>query len=188
MNESEVSSGFPEIRTARLFLRPLAPEDLDAIHRIWTDPGVRRYLWDGEEIPREKTRNMLVHSLESFEQHGFGLWAVTDRRSGALIGFCGFWPFGEDGREAELLYGLETPYWGGGLATEAVETVIRYGFEEIELDRVVAVADTENAASLRVMEKAGLQRDGRDLRNGQNLTYYALSKEAFRNTLNDEPG
>ena len=178
--EAAGSARSPEIATPRLLLRPLAPEDLDAVHRLWTDPDVRRYLWDGEEIPREKARTMIVRSMESFEEHGYGLWAAIDKGSGALIGFCGFWPSGEDGRGGELLYGIATQSWGEGLATEAAGAMIRYGFEEIELDRVVAGADTRNTASLRVMEKAGLLRDGRDLRNGQDLTYYALSREVFR--------
>lgn len=169
-------------------MRPLSPDDLESVHRLWTDPGVRRYLWDGEVIPLEKARTMLLRSVESFEQHGFGLWAITRKGSEDLIGFCGFWPAGEDGRGAELLYGLATPCWGEGLATEAARATIRYGFEEIGLDRIVAGADTENTASLRVMEKAGMVRDGRDLRNGQNLTFYALSREAFGGSPSDAPG
>ncbi len=131
---------------------------------------------------------MLVRSAESFGEHGFGLWAVTDRASGGLIGFCGFWPLGEDGRGGELLYGISTARWGEGLATEAAEAMIRHGFEEIGLDRIVAGADTRNTASLRVMEKAGMFHDGRDLRNGHDLTYFALSGEAFRRSLSDAPG
>ena len=169
-----------EIETDRLHLRPLVLGDLDAVHRLWTDPGVRRYLWDGEEIPREKARTMLVRGIEGLGEHGLGLWAVTRKGSEALIGFCGFWPSGEDGRGGELLYGLLTPYWGEGLATEAARAMIRHGFEEVGLERIVAGADTENAASLRVMEKAGMIREGRDRRNGHDLTYYALSREAFQ--------
>ena len=135
---------------------------------------------------------MLVRSVECFGEHGFGLCAVTDKVSGALIGFCGFWPSGEDGRGGELLYGISTPRWGEGLATEAAEAIIRYGFGEIGLYRIVAGADTRNTASLRVMEKAGMLHDGRDLRNGHDLTYYALTREAFReaprNAPSDAPG
>jgi ribosomal-protein-alanine N-acetyltransferase len=131
---------------------------------------------------------MLIRSVECFGENGLGLWAITPKAWEELIGFCGFWPSGEDGRGGELLYGLATPYWGEGLATEAARAMIRYGFEEIRLDRIVAGADTENAASLRVMEKAGMTHDGRDRRNGQDLTYYALSRKTFRNTLSDAPG
>lgn len=131
---------------------------------------------------------MLVRSVESFEEHGFGLWAVTKKGSEALIGFCRCWPSGEDDRGAELLYGLRTPCWGGALTTEAARAVVRYGIEEAGLDRIVAGADTQNAASLRVMEKAGLYPDGRDLRNGHDLTYYSLSREDFRGDPSDAPG
>lgn len=131
---------------------------------------------------------MVVRSVESFGEHGFGLWAISPRAWDELIGFCGFWTSGEDGRAGELLYGIATPYWGEGLATEAARAMIRYGFEEAGLERIVAGADTENAASLRVMEKAGMHHDGRDRRNGRDLTYYALSRETFLRDLSDEPG
>jgi len=54
--------GVHEIETARLTLRPLASEDLDAIHRVWTDPEVRRYLWDGEEVSREVAVGVISES------------------------------------------------------------------------------------------------------------------------------
>ncbi len=88
-----MSRGRFEIETARLKLRPLAPEDLDSIHRIWAEPEVGRYLWNGKEISRE------------VEGRRFGLWAVIDKLYDELIGFCGFWRF--DGRpDLELAYGL----------------------------------------------------------------------------------
>lgn len=167
----------PEIETARLRMRPLRLDDLDAIHGIWVDPGVRKYLWDDEVIPRGTAESVLVQSTERFESRGFGIWAMIHRERGALIGFCGFWQFdGEHG--FEILYGLARPYWGMGLATEAARAAIRYGFEA-GLDRVVASADTENAASLRVMQKAGMGYEKRVLRGGRDQTYYALSREAY---------
>ncbi|MDP9454689.1 MAG: GNAT family N-acetyltransferase [Actinomycetota bacterium] len=91
-----------------------------------------------------------------------------------------------------MLYGVATPYWGSGLGTEAARAMIRHGFGELGLDRIVAGADTLNAASLRVMQKAGMSYDGRNLRNGHDLTYYALSREKFReasgNAPSDAPG
>ena len=167
----------PEIETARLRMRPLRPDDLDAFHGIWVDPGVRKYLWDEEVISRERVDTVLVVSTNSFESCGFGIWAMIHRERGALIGFCGFWQF-DGGQGFELLYGLAPPYWGMGFATEAARAAIRYGFEA-GLDRVVASTDTENAASLRVMQKAGMGDEKRVVRRDQDQTYYALSREAY---------
>ncbi len=67
------------IETAQLRLRPFRLEDLDALHRLWTEPEVRRYLWDGEVITRDRVESLIKISITSFEDHGFGLWAVLPR-------------------------------------------------------------------------------------------------------------
>lgn len=171
-------SGF-EIETARLRLRPLVPRDLDAIHRVWTDPEVRRYLWDGEEVSREAAAGVISDSAAYFESRGLGLFVIIHRESDELVGFCGFWRF-EDGADFELAYGIAPRCWGMGLATEAARAAIRYGFEEAGLERIVASADTPNAASLRVMENAGMKYTKREVHEGRDTTYYAISREDFR--------
>ncbi len=184
-----MSRGRFEIETARLKLRPLAPEDLDSIHRIWTDPEVRRYLWDGKDISREVAADVMSRIAACFEGRRLGLWAVIDKQRDELIGFCGFWRF--DGRpDLELAYGLSPARWGEGLAAEAARAAIRYGFEEAGLDRIAASADTPNAASLRVMRKAGMRYEKREIREGRDTTYYAISREDFRarTVLSGAPG
>jgi ribosomal-protein-alanine N-acetyltransferase len=168
-----------EIETARLRLRPLVPGDLDAIHRVWADPEVRRYLWDGEAVSREVAAGVISDSAAYFESRGLGLFAMVLKGWDEVIGFCGFWRF--EGRpDFELAYGLAPRYWGMGLATEAARAAIRYGFEEASLGRVEASADTPNAASLRVMESAGMKYTKREVREGRDTTYYAISREDFR--------
>ncbi len=170
----------PLIETARLRLRPFIPDDLGELHRFWTDPEVRRYLWDGRTISREQAEAVLQSSLVSFQTHGFGQWAVIHARHGSLIGFCGLRCTG-DPPEVELLYGIAPPYWGQGLATEAARAVLRYGFEEKQLARIVASADTPNVASVRVMERAGMrfERYGR-FDSGGEAVYFAMSREEFQ--------
>jgi ribosomal-protein-alanine N-acetyltransferase len=163
------------IETARLRLRPLVAQDLDAIHDIWVEPGVRRYLWDGERISREKAKTVLASSIESFETYGFGIWAAIHRENGDLIGFCGF-RFLDGTPEIELIYGISTPYWGMGLATEAARAAIRYSFEEVGLDRIVGIADTDNIASQRVLEKAGMRFEQHTSHEGRDETHYEIRR------------
>lgn len=167
-----------EIETARLRLRPLVAEDLDAIYGLWVEPGVRKYLWDDEHISREKAEAVLARGIDDFRSHGFGLWAVIHKESGGLIGFCGF-RFLDDTSEVELLYGISTPYWGIGLATEAARATIRYGFEEVGFERVLGITDTENTASRRVLEKIGMKSQGRVFREGRDETHYAIRRKEF---------
>ncbi|MGH9900270.1 MAG: GNAT family N-acetyltransferase [Pyrinomonadaceae bacterium] len=168
-----------EIETERLCLRPFTPEDVDAVHRLWTDKDVRRYIWDDEAIPRERAAAVIDESRRLFESEGFGLWAASPRAEDALIGFCGYWYFHEP-PELQLLYGLAPASWGRGLAAEAARAMIRFGFEELSLDRVVASADAPNEASFRVMEKAGMTFEKRVLMNDRDTVYYAITREEFR--------
>lgn len=168
----------PRIETARLRLRPLTLDDLDDLHRLWTEPGVRQYLWDGEVIPRERTKSIIETSLASFENHGFGLWAVLPEADTTLIGFCGFCFFHEPPK-LELLYGIAPAYWNKGFASEAAEAMMRYGFEELKFERIEASTDAANLASSKVMERAGMNFWKREPTNGLDTVYYALSRETF---------
>ena len=167
------------IETARLQMRPFALGDLDDLHRLFTDPGVRRYLLDDQVVGREWVEEEIAGSLGRFEMHDGGLWSVSLKGDGALAGFCGYRPF-HDPPELQLLYGLAPTYWGRGLATEAARAMIRYGFEELGFTRIVASADAPNAASLRVMERAGLTFAKRVTVNGLDTVYYARARALYR--------
>ncbi len=65
-----------QLETNRLSLRPFNTNDLDSLHRLWTHPDVRRYLWDGIEITRERAAEEIAKSIESFNNRGFGFWAL----------------------------------------------------------------------------------------------------------------
>ena len=168
-----------QLETARLTMRPFAVSDVDEIHRIWIDPGVRKFLWDDEVIPREQAAAVIADSMAHVESTGYGLWAVRRKGEKAIIGFCGYWFF-HDPPELELLYGMGTEQWGKGLATEAARAMIRYGFEELGLARIQASTDAPNRASVRVMEKCGMAFDRREASNGLDTVYYALPRGSFQ--------
>ena len=173
------------IETARLALRPLGHADAEALHRLWTAPGVRRYLWDDDVIPRSRTRAVIEESLGQFETRGCGLWGVYPREKSVyprekkekapLIGFCGYWFFHEP-PELGLLYGLDPACWGRGLATECVRALIRYGFERLGLACIRASTDAANAASQRVMGRAGMVCERRGVAGGLDTLFYALPR------------
>jgi [ribosomal protein S5]-alanine N-acetyltransferase len=168
----------PQIETARLRFRPLTLDDLDRIHAIWNDAGVRKYLWDDKPVPKETARAALVESIESFDAHGFGLWGLTAKEGNGLIGFCGFRVFGEP-QKVEILYGLLPEYWNRGLASEAALAALSYGFDEIGLTHIYAGADPPNAASFRVMEKTGMMFFERMTINNLEAIYYRIAREDF---------
>lgn len=163
-----------EIDTVRLRLRGLTPPDLDALHRLLIQPGVRRYLLDDEVIPRERAQSFIDTSVASFAANGYGLWRATATDNDTLMGFCGFWPFHVPPR-LELLYGLGDDYCGKGFATEMAIAMIRYGFDTLAFDRIEASTDAPHAASVAVMERAGMTFWKRELAEGRDTIYYAVS-------------
>jgi [ribosomal protein S5]-alanine N-acetyltransferase len=175
----EEGLSFTEIKTERLKLRPLTMDDIDALHQIWTDPGVRKYLWDDEVISREETALVIKKSMEYFRARGFGLCGVTELDDNKMIGFCGYWFFHEP-PQLELLYGIITDQWGKGFAPEAANAMLQYGFENLGFHEVLASTDGANLASVRVMEKLGLSFSKRKESNGLDTIFYSLKREEFQ--------
>ncbi len=174
-------SGPLEIQTPRLRLRPYVEADVDALHALWIDPDVRRWLRDDKIISREQAEQEVREAIARFGTHGFGEWVVEPRGEARAIGFCGL-RFVAGTPEIEILYGLAPDRWGQGLATEAARAVLRFGFEQCGLARVTGNADAPNAASVRVLEKLGMRFERRELRGDLDLVFYGYALEDFRSS------
>lgn len=158
-------------------MRPFVMSDIDELHRLWIDPGVRKFLWDDQVIPRETAAAVVESGIESFLHNGFGFWAIYLKNHAELIGFSGLRRFTEDDAEeseVELLYGVAPERWGTGIATEAARAVLRYGFECLKLPQIYAGADPPNVASFRVIEKLGMKFARRAVINGVEAIYYSM--------------
>lgn len=167
-----------DLTTSRLTLRPLTAADVEAAHALWTDPDVRRYLWDNEAITPDRAREVVEASRRDFAARQYGLWGVYESLSGAFIGFAGCreWPDGGP----ELMYGLAPAWWGRGLATEAAGAVLEHVFERLGHPFAMAATDPPNAASIRVMERLGMTFEWRGEMHGLDTLVYRLSRERWR--------
>jgi len=168
----------PRLETPRLVMRPWSADDVDELHRMWIDPQVLRYLWDGEAITRERAAATVEAALTSAAHHGVGLWCLLRKPARALAGFCGF-RFIADSPDIELLYGLKPEYWGQGLATEASRAALRHGFEAGLFTKVYARTDPPNRASVRVIERLGMEFEREALAGPLPTLIYSLRREAF---------
>jgi ribosomal-protein-alanine N-acetyltransferase len=160
------------LTSPRTTLHPLTPDHIDTMYKLWTDQGVRKYLWDGLVITRERAAEVIEASRADFAAHRYGLWAVVDNASGRVIGFCGL-RSGEHGAP-ELLYGLFPRFWGKGLATEAAQAVLSYAFA-LGHPEVMAATDVPNDASARVLERLGMRLERRGLLNGLDTLFFRKS-------------
>jgi ribosomal-protein-alanine N-acetyltransferase len=168
------------IRIPRTLLRPASMGDVGQLHRLWREPAVRRYFWDDEEISRARAEAAVREAAEGFGRHGFGLWVAERAEGGGTpIGFCGLRHL-DGGPEVELLYGVSPPEWGRGIATELAQAMLRYGFERAGLTRVVGIADAENAASRRVLEKVSMTFEGYVVKGDREEARYMIQAEDFQ--------
>jgi RimJ/RimL family protein N-acetyltransferase len=149
------------VRTARLELRPFRDDDLDALTRLHAIPEFWWFpLRRGQTA--EETRDFLARRRQRWAEQGFDLWAAVLRETGDLVGWAGltvpdFLP--EIMPAVEVGWRFDPAVWGRGLATEAGAAGLRFGFEELGLDRIVSAYEPENVASGRVMERLGLELD-----------------------------
>jgi RimJ/RimL family protein N-acetyltransferase len=147
------------LETERLILRRFTPNDAELLIELDGDPEVMRYLSGGPATPREVIeREVLPRFLRSYGRaEGFGFWAAFEKASGEFAGWFGFNPRdgGEPG-EVSLGYRLRRSVWGRGYATEGARALIRKGFAQLGVRRVVATTYQDNLASRRVMEKLGM--------------------------------
>jgi len=147
------------LETERLRLRrPAVTDAVDVYQNYAADPEVTRYLtWRYHQDVSET-----VAVLESFSRAWDSQqripWAIESKETGAVIGMVEARP---DDAKVEVAYVISRAHWGQGFMTEAVSGVISWAFDQGDVWRIWAIADTENLASCRVLEKAGMQREGR---------------------------
>jgi len=167
-----------ELATARLRLRPVAERDVDALHALWTDPQVRRWLWDDVAIERETAADRVATSRASFAASGWGLWAVELRTNGVLAGTAGLVVI-DPALGPELLYSLHPSHHGRGYATEASRAVLDHAFDALGLARVRGRTDTPNRASARVLERLGMRFEGETQVAGHPYLCYAVARDEW---------
>lgn len=148
------------LTTARLVLRPFKLDDADDLTR-WV--GDRRVAEMTSLIPHPYEPAMAVEWLERVvgydDDSGHRIFAITLAEDGRLIGCIGLHSL-EKLPIAEFGYWIAVPFWGRGYATEALRAVLRHGFGKMMLRRIEAHHFAHNPASGRVMEKAGMRREG----------------------------
>ena len=161
-----------ELTTPRLHLRPFTLADQEAIHVVYADPDVMRYVGHGAHETMAETANALRIYGDVLNQRGYSFLAVIERTTGALIGDGGLHPMGGVGPDVELGYTLARSAWGRGYATELGRALIEYAFTVLRVPRVVAQVEPANSASRNVLVKLGMtEREQRTAYGRPHLLY-----------------
>lgn len=163
-----------ELTTPRLHLRPFTLADHVAIHEVYADPEVMRYVGHGAHQTLAETANALRIYGDVLAQRGYSFLAVTERATGAVIGDGGLHPMGGVGPDVELGYTLARSAWGRGYATELGRALIEYAFTKLRVPRVVAQVEPANTASRNVLAKLGMTQRGERTAYGRPHLLYAV--------------
>jgi RimJ/RimL family protein N-acetyltransferase len=150
------------LETERLILRRFTADDVDNLVDLDGDSEVMRFVNGGMSTPRDVIENDTLPNFLRYyyneRSEGYGFWAAIEKTSGAFLGWFHFRPPpGASQDEVELGYRLRKSAWSKGYGTEGARALIRKGFTELGVQRVIATAHRDNIGSRQVMEKAGME-------------------------------
>jgi len=150
---------FPVLRTERLVLREIVPGDAAALYAIFSDAEAMQY-YDIEVFTAMSQAGDLVENLRTRRAERKKIrWGITLRGDDTVIGTVGYVWMVERHRWCEVGYDLVRSHWRRGIMAEALEAVVRFGFDRMQLHRVEALVDPRNAGSIGVLEKLGFTRE-----------------------------
>ncbi len=172
----------PILETQRLRLRPLNENDGDNIYELSKNPKVMRYLRNGQPLNRTEAEGDLQRRLrenDRLAEKKLGYWAIEWKPMHNFVGWLSI-KYLDQTEEIEIGYRILEKFWGQGVTTEASRRALQYAFEELKLERIVAVALPENKASWRVMEKLGMRYEKNDHFYDNDCVYYSLQQRDWQ--------
>jgi ribosomal-protein-alanine N-acetyltransferase len=165
------------LETERLILRPMNETDIDAVYKMRRDNEIMRFIRE-PVTNRDEAENWINLISSRWAKDKIGFCSLIEKNSGNFAGWCGLWELKESG-EIEVGYAIAREFWGKGYASESAAAFLEYGFNKLNLEKIVAVAREENTASRRVMEKIGMNFDYVGKFYGRDLVHYSITREEF---------
>jgi len=166
------------IETENLQLRNYAAEDLDELFAILSDP-VTMSFWPSP-LTRDEAAAWIARSIESFQEHGFGRYALTLKHDKKIIGDCGILRVEKAGEMVnDLGYIIHHPYWRKGYAAEAARAVIDDAFSRLDIDVIHANMPHDHVSSRKTAERIGMKRVGEftnEKNRGVRTLLYAIDR------------
>ena len=166
------------LETERLSMRPITADDLDWLVAMRTPDAVNRFLGGPAMQNRESLTKRLPFYLSCHEKYGYGFSVMTLKETGEQVGTSGLQPL-EGSGEIEVGYNLSEKFWRKGLGYECAMAWLKYGFDTVGLETIVAVAHPDNTGSWRIMEKCGMRFRGNEEHYGFDCVVYEVTRNEF---------
>ncbi|MBN2639504.1 MAG: GNAT family N-acetyltransferase [Bacteroidales bacterium] len=142
------------LETERTKIRPLTPNDAEHFYLLNMDPEVLKYTGD-DPFETVAAAKEFLEQYDQYEKYGVGRWAVINKENEAFLGWCGL-KYSQESKEYDIGFRFYRKYWNMGYATETSKAFIDYGLNTLKLDEIVGRAMTANVASVRVLQKIGM--------------------------------
>lgn len=146
------------IETERLFLREISLDDAAEMFLLHADAVVQKYTGEPLVGSIEEMEETIQKRISYYKKYGYGRWATFLKEEMQFVGWAGL-AYLPEFDEVDLGYRFLPKYWGMGIATEASQAILSYGFDKLKLKRIIAIAMKDNKASIKVMEKIGMEFD-----------------------------
>ena len=165
------------LQTSRTRLRPFTAQDLDVVAAMVEDEEQMRF------YPRPRTRDeasaWIDRNLSLYEKHGYGMWFIESLETSEFLGYCGVRPIRIEGvEETEIGWHTRKKVWGQGVATEVARGCRDLAFSQLGAERLIALIDPTNVASVRVAEKTGMRPEREAVVDDYACVIYAVEREA----------
>jgi len=168
----------PWLETLRLELREFVAGDRPDLVRLDTDPRVMKYIGDGRLATQAQISAAIERVCRAYALYpGLGNWRASRRDNGRYVGWFSL-KYIPNTVDIEVGYRLLPEAWGQGFATEGATELVRYGFDELGLERIIGITHPDNIASQNVLRKAGLRDDGWGRYYGFRVRRFAASSGA----------
>lgn len=164
------------IETHRAFLRELTVNDAEDFYQLNLDPDVIKYTGDKSFENIEDSKTFLQH-YDQYKKFGVGRLAVIEKETNSFIGWCGL-KYSPDKNEYDIGFRFYKTYWNRGFATETAKKCLEFGFENLNLEKIVGRAIKENSGSIKVLEKIGMTFIKSILFDGKEGVLYEIKNDA----------
>jgi ribosomal-protein-alanine N-acetyltransferase len=144
---------FPVIETQRLVLRHMSIADAEDVFRMRSDPRMHEHTDTQVDVTLEQTNTYIEKMDRGINENRWIIWAIEHKDSGKFAGTVSIWNFDNERRSGELGYGIIPSFQGQGLMTEALDAVVRYGFDIVNLNVIEAYTEVSNARSNCLLER-----------------------------------
>ena len=187
MNEL-IFESFPELTTQRLLLRQITQEDDKSLLEVLSNEVTCEYLIHNPVNDIVNIKRMITGMQRFFDEKQRIRWGIAQKQDHSVIGHCGFFDIDRSNCCAEISYCLKNGLWGQGIMTEALGAMLKFGFEDYGLNRIVAKVMKRNIGSIKVLQKLGFIQEGllREslYKNGQyhDLMIFSVLKSEYHST------